>query len=146
MYPSDKDDPYENLLKPKTFLGLAWKDGEKHMYPSEKGAIPKDMLKGTTALGLAWDDGVILAADRRISAGTFMAGSLQKVYMITPKIGLCMAGLVSDAQSLVELMQAELKIFALENEFEPTVKVASHLLAVVLHGSYKRYMPYWKKK
>jgi proteasome beta subunit len=110
------------------------------MYNIEK--TPDNLLHGTTALGLSWKEGVVLAADRRISAGTYMAGTRQKIFLITPKIGIATAGVVTDAQSLVELMRAELKIFALENGFEPTVKTAAHLLAVILRGGYKRYMPY----
>ena len=56
---------------------------------------------------------------------------------------MAIAGLVSDAMSLVDLMQAELTIFELENEYTPTVKVAANLLGVILHGGYRRYFPYW---
>ncbi|MFQ5978940.1 MAG: proteasome subunit beta [Candidatus Heimdallarchaeota archaeon] len=104
----------------------------------------KNFAHGTTALGLRWKEGIVIGADRRVSAGTLIASKQgKKVHKIHDNIGMAIAGLVSDAMSLVELMRAELKIFELENEYQPTVKVAATLLGVILHGGYRRYFPYW---
>lgn len=104
----------------------------------------KNFAHGTTALGLRWNEGIVIGADRRVSAGTLIASKQgRKVHQIHKNIGMAIAGLVSDAMSLVELMRAELKIFELENEYQPTVKVAATLLGVILHGGYRRYFPYW---
>jgi len=104
----------------------------------------KDFAHGTTALGMRWKDGIVIGADRRVSAGTLIASKTgKKVFQIHKNLGMAIAGLVSDAMSLVDLMQAELTIFELENEYTPTVKVAANLLGVILHGGYRRYFPYW---
>ncbi|MHA2296441.1 MAG: proteasome subunit beta [Candidatus Hodarchaeales archaeon] len=100
--------------------------------------------KGTTGLALRFKDGIIIAADRRVSAGYYIASTEgKKVHKLTDKIAIAISGLVSDAMSLVELMQAELKIFRFENEYEPTVKVAAYLLSTIMHSGYRRYQPFY---
>lgn len=109
------------------------------------GEMPRfNPEKGTTGLALRFKDGVIIAADRRVSAGYYIASTQgKKIHKLTEKIGIGISGLVSDAMALVELIQAELKIFRFENEYEPTVKVASYLLATVMHSGYRRYQPFY---
>ncbi|MFW9992876.1 MAG: proteasome subunit beta [Candidatus Odinarchaeota archaeon] len=100
--------------------------------------------KGTTGLALRFKDGVIVAADRRVSAGYYIASTDgRKIHKISDTIAMAISGLVSDAMSLVELMQAELKIFRFDNEYEPTVKVAAYLLATIMHSGYRRYQPFY---
>lgn len=102
------------------------------------------LMKGTTALALKHADGAIIISDRRASMGTFVGSKhAKKVYLLNDHTGLGTAGLVSDAQALVDLMQSELLLYKLENTFEPSVKVAGSLLATILHGGYRRMQPWW---
>ncbi|MHA1966504.1 MAG: proteasome subunit beta [Candidatus Hodarchaeales archaeon] len=101
-------------------------------------------VKGTTGLALKFADGIIIAADRRASMGTFVASKhAKKVHKLNEYTGIGIAGLVSDAQSLIDLMKAELSLYELENGFRPTTRVAGSLLATIIHGGYRRYQPYW---
>ena len=101
-------------------------------------------VKGTTGLALKFAGGIIIAADRRASMGTFVASKhAKKVHKLNEFTGMGIAGLVSDAQSLIDLMKAELSLYELENGFRPTIRVAGSLLATVIHGGYRRYQPYW---
>ena len=101
-------------------------------------------VKGTTGLALKFAGGIIIAADRRASMGTFVASkNAKKVHKLNEVTGIGIAGLVSDAQSLIDLMKAELSLYELENGFRPTTRVAGSLLATVIHGGYRRYQPYW---
>ncbi len=101
-------------------------------------------VKGTTGLALKFTDGCVLVADRRASMGTFVASkTAKKVYKLNDYTGMGIAGLVSDAQALVDLMRSELRLYKLENNFDPSVKVAGSLLATILHGGYRRYQPWW---
>ncbi|MFW9855345.1 MAG: proteasome subunit beta [Candidatus Thorarchaeota archaeon] len=101
-------------------------------------------MKGTTALALKYSDGSIIVSDRRASMGTFVGSKkAKKVYLLNDYTGLGTAGLVSDAQALVDLMKSELRLYKLENNFDPSVKVAGSLLATILHGGYRRYQPWW---
>lgn len=101
-------------------------------------------VKGTTGLALKFADGCVIVADRRASMGTFVASkTAKKVYKLNDYTGMGIAGLVSDAQALVDLMRSELRLYKLENNFDPSVKVAGSLLATILHGGYRRYQPWW---
>ena len=66
----------------------------------------KDIIKtGTTTVGLICKDGVVLAADRRSTAGHFIASKkVEKVLKITDDIAVTIAGTVSDIQLLVKLI------------------------------------------
>lgn len=107
-----------------------------------------EMLKsGTTCLALRFDGGVIIAADKRMSAG-FRVGKAKKIHMLTKDkgdnlMGLAISGLVSDAMSLVDVMRSELKLYKFENGYPASTKVAATLLGVILHSGYRRYQPYW---
>ena len=108
--------------------------------------MPKDdkLLKtGTTGLALLYDGGVIIAADKRVSAGYVVGKNAEKIHLLTDNIGMAISGLVSDAMSLVDVMRAELKLYKFDNALDPTVKVAASLLSVITHGAYRRYFPYW---
>jgi len=110
--------------------------------PNTKGSPP--LMKGTTGLGMTFKNGAIVAADKRISAGYMKASpNAKKIHMLTKNIALGIAGLVADAMALVDIMRAELKLYRLENNYEPTVKVAASLLTTILHNGYRSYQPWW---
>jgi proteasome beta subunit len=101
-------------------------------------------MKGTTGVALKFADGCVLVSDRRASMGTFVASKkAKKVHKLNDYTGMGIAGLVSDAQALVDLMRSELRLYRLENSFDPSIKVAGSLLATILHGGYRRYQPWW---
>ncbi|MFX0050455.1 MAG: proteasome subunit beta [Candidatus Hermodarchaeota archaeon] len=101
-------------------------------------------VKGTTGVALKFADGCVLVSDRRASMGTFVASKqAKKVYKLNAYTGMGIAGLVSDAQALVDLMRSELRLYKLENNFDPSVKVAGSLLATIIHSGYRRYQPWW---
>src|SRR2546426_12441699 len=55
--------------------------------------ISREVETGTTTLGLVCKDGVVLAADRRATAGTLIAHKrTKKVYRLDDNIGLTTAG------------------------------------------------------
>lgn len=99
--------------------------------------------KGTTTLGLVCKDGIVLAADKRASLGHLaMHKSVDKILKITDYIGLTTAGMVGDAQKLHDYLKAELQLYLLEKEEEPTVEVASKLLSNILYEGRKSFIPY----
>ena len=70
------------------------------------------MLKtGTTTVGIVCKDAVILAADTRATAGTMIVDKrAKKVHIITEDVAATIAGSVSEAQLLLKLIKAELKL------------------------------------
>lgn len=91
----------------------------------------EDLLKtGTTTVGIVCKDGVVLAADKRSTAGHLIANTKQvKVAQITEFIGATHSGLVSDAQLLTKVARAESSLIKIRKQREPTVKEAASIMA-----------------
>jgi len=99
-------------------------------------------FKGTTTVGLVCSDGVVVAADKRATMGYFIANrDVQKVFPIDEHLALTVAGGVGDAQALVRVMQAQVKLYKLENNKKMSVGAAATLLANILH-QYK-FFPFY---
>lgn len=85
---------------------------------------------GTTTVGLICKDCVVLAADKRATAGHFIADKeTQKVFTITDKLAVTIAGSVSSIQMILKYFKSELKLRELRTGRETTVKEAANLLA-----------------
>ncbi|MBI2137496.1 proteasome subunit beta [Candidatus Woesearchaeota archaeon] len=96
--------------------------------------------KGTTTLGIICKDGIVIAAEKRATIGSFIADKkAEKIVMITPNMVLTTAGTVSDAQLLVKLIKAELKLKQVRTGREATVKEAANLLGGMIYGNIRKY-------
>lgn len=96
---------------------------------------------GTTTLGLICKDGIVLAADRRATAGYLKVEKMDKIYLITDKIALTTAGSVSDVQVLMKILKAELKLNEVRTGREITIKEAANLLAtLIFHNIRSSYL------
>ncbi|HKZ48009.1 MAG TPA: archaeal proteasome endopeptidase complex subunit beta [Thermoplasmata archaeon] len=103
---------------------------------------PKELETGTTTTGLVCKDGVVLAADRRATAGTLIAHKrTKKVYRLDDNIGLTTAGLVGDLQVLARYVTAEVELYKLKRGVSMPVEACATLTANILAG--RRYFPYW---
>lgn len=93
--------------------------------------MTQDYLKtGTTTIGIICKDAVILAADKRATAGHLIASKdIDKVIEIMPNMAITTAGTVSDIQLLVKYLKAELKLKEVRTNRKPSVKEAANLLA-----------------
>jgi len=102
----------------------------------------RELLKGTTTIGLVCKDGVVLATERRATAGNFIANkSTQKLFKIDQNIGVTVAGLVGDAQVLARYLRAEVSLYRLRRSAQLSAEGASTLLANILSGN--RMFPYY---
>ena len=102
----------------------------------------KEGLKGTTTVGIVCKEGVVLASESRATMGTFIAThEAQKVYQIDDCVGMTTAGGVGDAQHLVRLISAEIRLNKMRTKRGLSVKAISTLLANILSGS--KYYPYF---
>jgi len=100
------------------------------------------LLKGTTTIGLVCKDGVVLATERRATAGSFISNKqTQKLFKIDENIGITIAGLVGDAQVLARYLKAEVSLYRLRRSAPLTAEGAATLLANILSGN--RYYPYY---
>ena len=102
--------------------------------------MEKQLKTGTTTLGLMCKDGIVLAADRRATAGYFVASKkIEKVLKITDDIAVTIAGTVSDIQLLIKLIKAELKLKHLKTGKVNTVKEAANLLAGIVYNNIRKF-------
>ena len=102
--------------------------------------MEKELVKtGTTTIGLKCKDGILLAADKRATAGHMIVDKkAEKVHIVDDKIALTIAGLVSDAQFLTKLGRAEIKLKKLKSNSDVTVKEAANLMANLSYANIRR--------
>jgi proteasome beta subunit len=90
-------------------------------------------VPGATTVGVVCKDGVILAAEKRVSYGFYIASKTgKKVFKITDTIGAACAGLVSDMQVLVRDVEANANLFRLDVGRKITVRAAAKLMSNIL--------------
>ena len=109
--------------------------------PVEYGDMKVPVIKGTTTVGLRVKEGVVLAADKRATAGYYIAHKrVRKIARIHERMALTMSGVVADAQAIADILRAELKYYELFHRKPVTVKAAATLASNILFAS--RILPY----
>ncbi|MBM4241623.1 MAG: archaeal proteasome endopeptidase complex subunit beta [Euryarchaeota archaeon] len=102
----------------------------------------KDRLKGTTTVGLTCKDGIVLATEKRAAMGNLIAHKVaEKIFKIDDHIGTTIAGAVSDAQSLMKYIIAEVALYKMRNGERIGVESAATLTSNILHSS--RFYPFF---
>jgi proteasome beta subunit len=101
--------------------------------------LQNSVKKGTTTVGIVCKDGIVLAADKRASAGMFISDKdVDKIHTITNNMAVTMAGLVSDAQLIVKLARAELRLKKIRNQKDSTVKEAANMVGNILYQNIRK--------
>ncbi|KYH36239.1 MAG: Proteasome subunit beta, archaeal [Candidatus Bathyarchaeota archaeon B23] len=99
-------------------------------------------LRGTTTVGVVCRDGVILATDTRATMGTYVASKrAKKVYRITDRLAMTVAGGVAVAQRVVEILRANACLFELENRRPMPISAAARLVSNLLFSNREVGMP-----
>ena len=94
--------------------------------------IDKD-VKGTTTVGFVCKDGVVLATETRATMGSLVANKgAEKLFQLDNKIGATIAGTVSHAQSLMDVIKAEIALYKLKNEKELSIDAVAVLTSNIL--------------
>jgi proteasome beta subunit len=102
----------------------------------------EEVKKGTTTIGIVCKDGVVMATEMRATMGTLIAHkTTQKLFKIDDNIGLTVAGVVGDAQTLARYIGAEVELYKLKRGQPMTVRSAATLTSNILAGS--RFYPYY---
>lgn len=98
------------------------------------------MLKtGTTTVGIVCKDGVVIAADKRATAGHMIVDKrAEKVHILSDDFAATIAGTVSDAQLIIKLIKAELKLKEVRTYKKPSAKEAANLLGGILYSNIRR--------
>jgi len=99
--------------------------------------LKKNILTtGTSLVGIVCKDGVVMAGDRKTTAGgsIVMNKNKQKVMPITEYLIISGTGIASDIEIAKKLIGAQLKLKELRDNKRPTVKEAANMIAMM---SYK---------
>jgi 20S proteasome subunit beta 3 len=97
---------------------------------------------GAAMIAMVGKDCVGIAADRRlgIQAQTVSTDFI-KVFEMSPRLFVGLAGLATDVQTLHQLLQFRMELYALKEERDMSPQVFSHLLSTLLYE--KRFGPYF---
>lgn len=102
----------------------------------------KRYLKGTTTIGVVCGDGIVIGADTRATAGTYIAsGEAKKVARIDSNLGMTIAGMVGDAQELIRILKIQNEIYKMDEGRPLSPKSATSLLSIVLQSN--KMLPYY---
>ena len=75
--------------------------------------VTEQIKKGTTTCALTCKDSIVLAIDTRASAGLFIADRhVMKIQKVDRHLGMTMAGGVTDAQNVVDIMRYNANILS----------------------------------
>lgn len=90
-------------------------------------------LKGTTTVGVLCKDGVVLATDTRVTMGNIIAHKRgKKVYPLDNHVAMTIAGVVADAQNVVEVLKANATLWRLSNGRPIPIGATTRLAANIL--------------
>ncbi len=90
---------------------------------------------GATVVGIKCNDGVVVATDSLITWGTHILSEKGiKAFKLSDTIVLASAGLTSDYQMLVNRLQAQIKLYELNQKKNITVKALSKMIANTLYS------------
>ena len=91
---------------------------------------------GATVVGIKCTDGAVVATDSLITWGTHILSEKGvKAFKLTDSIVLASAGLTSDYQMLVNRLQAQIKLYELNQKKSITVKALSKMIANTLYST-----------
>ena len=97
---------------------------------------------GTTTVGIVCKDGIVLATDKRATAGSLIVNKeVDKIATVTDKMALTISGSVSDIQLLVKIIRAEMKIKELRTYREVTTKEVANFISGMVYDSIRQYVP-----
>ncbi len=96
--------------------------------------LNEHIVKGTTTLAIKCKDGIVLGSDTRVTAGFFIAHKKgRKIYMIKPYLAVTIAGVVADAQAIVDTLKYHINLYEINYGVRATARAAARLLSIILY-------------
>lgn len=94
----------------------------------------EEIMTGTTIMAFKYKDGVIIAADSRTSAGTFVASRItDKLTMVTPNIYCCRSGSAADTQIIVRNAEKQIKLLSHKENTRPSVCKTAQIIREIIY-------------
>lgn len=90
----------------------------------------------TTTVGIAVKDGIVLATDKRVTAGYYIAHKRgEKIWRIDDHVAATMSGGVADLQSVFSLLSLRAKDYRIEHKRPIPIKALVNYLSLILFYS-----------
>ena len=98
-------------------------------------------IPGGSAIGAVFRDGVVLAAEKLITYGHFVASKVaKKTFTVRPYVGVVGSGLIGDLQKLIQILEVNVNLYEQEMKRPISVKGVARLLSVVMYSA--KHLPY----
>jgi len=102
----------------------------------------KGLSTGTTTLSIVCKDGVVFGTDRRATAGYYVASKhAKKTHSINDYTAMTIAGVVADAQALIDIMRIECNLYNLKHDHQISILATANMLSNILFD--RRWFPYY---
>jgi proteasome beta subunit len=124
------DDPGPSFLEILKRAGSepAWADLPRELQPHE-------ITHGTTVVAIRYADGVVMAGDRRATAGNFISHrTMEKVFPADRHSGVAIAGAAGPAVEMVKLFQLQLEHYEKVEGTELSLEGKANQLAQMVRG------------
>lgn len=97
--------------------------------------VTQEISTGTTIMALEFEGGVVIGADSRTTAGSFIHNRVtDKLTPITDYIYCCRSGSAADTQAVADIVRYRLNLFKMENNTEPTVLAAANVFKDICYN------------
>ncbi|MHA1783680.1 MAG: archaeal proteasome endopeptidase complex subunit beta [Candidatus Helarchaeota archaeon] len=104
--------------------------------------LGRGLSTGTTTISIACTDGVVFGTDRRATAGYYVASKhTKKTHKINDYTAMTIAGVVADAQQLIDIMRIQCNLYNLKHEHPISIQATASLLSNILFN--RRWFPYY---
>ncbi|MCS7140334.1 MAG: proteasome subunit beta [Candidatus Nezhaarchaeota archaeon] len=98
------------------------------------------IYKGTTTVGVRCVDGIVLSTDRRVTSGFYVANKRgKKLLQVDDRVYATIAGVVADAQMLVDRVKAQVRYIKTITKQPLSVRAIANLTSNILFHS--RFFP-----
>ena len=100
----------------------------------------KVLKSGTSIIGIVCKDGIILAGDRKATAGNYvLEKNAKKVEFINDYLLIAGTGVAADIQMLKRISAAELRLKELRSKQKPSVKEAAGLISMLTYRNIRQF-------
>ncbi len=127
--------PFEEVLPRSSFSALLTARGLAPRWETVAGG---ELVapEGTTVLAMRWTDGVVMAGDRRATAGNVIAHKrVQKVYPADEYSAVAISGTAGMAVELIRLFQTELEHYEKIEDTRLSLEGKANYLARMVRGN-----------
>jgi len=103
--------------------------------PRDTSNLPYELTHGTTVVAIRYVDGVVMAGDRRATAGNFISHrTMEKVFPADRHSGVAIAGAAGPAVEMVKLFQLQLEHYEKVEGAELSLEGKANQLGQMVRG------------